>query len=110
MASSRIKALLPRLSVCAGIGLSLVVGASAALAQLPSTQLFAVYPAGGKQGTTVNLKIASGADQEGVDKLHFSHPGITAQPKMTDATPVNPTPEPIAGQFVVTIAGNVPPG
>lgn len=106
MASSRLNSVRAILA----IGVSLALSASAALAQLPSTQLFAVYPAGGKIGTTVHLKIASGADQEGVDKLHFSHPGITAKAKMTEATPANPTCEPIAGQFEVTIAGNVPPG
>src|SRR5437763_1461081 len=68
--------------VALALSLSLALGTSVTVAQLPSAQLFAVYPAGGQVGTTVNLKIASGADQEGVDKLHFSHPGITAKPKM----------------------------
>ena len=57
----------------------------AARAQLPVTQLFAVSPPGGRQGTAVDLTITSGADLDGVKALYFSHPGITASPKMSPA-------------------------
>ncbi|HVX63924.1 MAG TPA: PPC domain-containing protein, partial [Pirellulales bacterium] len=83
---------------------------SAAWAQLPQVQLLAVSPAGGKQGTTVDLTVSAGADLDGVSQLYFSHPGIKAAQK-TSAPGVLPLPpEPLANQFSVTIAGDVPPG
>lgn len=82
----------------------------AALAQLPVTQLSAVSPCGGQQGTTVELTISSGANLEGVKSLSFSHPGITAAPKMAPpALPELPA-TPIANQFTVIIAADVPVG
>ena len=51
-----------------------------------------------------------GNDLEDVDKLLFSHPGITATAKMSTPTEFEKTPKPLAGQFTVTIAGDVPPG
>jgi hypothetical protein len=85
----------------AGISLLLVQPASA---QLPASQLFALYPPGGKQGTQVEVKLPAGADLEGVDRLVFSHEGITAQVSQ------DPEGKPIANQFQVTIAEAVPPG
>ena len=82
---------------------------SAALAQLPVTQLTSVFPPGGKPGTTVEVTL-SGNDLEDVDKLVFSHGGITGAPKMSMPTEFEPTPKPLAGQFTVQIAADVPPG
>ncbi|HJT36731.1 MAG TPA: PPC domain-containing protein [Pirellulales bacterium] len=74
------------------------------------TQLSAVSPCGGQQGTTVDLTISSGANLEGVKALSFSHPGITAAQKMA-APPLPELPAtPIANQFMVTIAADVPAG
>src|SRR5207248_184621 len=79
-------------------------------AQLPVTQLFAVSPCGGKQGATVDLTIAAGADLDGVDRLYFSHPGISAARKLAELKPLQTTPDPLPNQFTVTIAADVPPG
>ena len=84
--------------------------ASPVFAQLPNVLLGALSPAGGKQGTTFDLSISSFADLDGVDRLVFSHPGITAVPKMSAPTPFQKTPQPILGQFTVTIAADVPVG
>lgn len=81
-----------------------------AMAQLPVTQLFAVSPPGGRQGTTVDLTITAGADLDGVKALYFSHPGITAAPKMTPAPLAELPAAPVANQFTVAIAPEVPPG
>jgi hypothetical protein len=94
-------------ALCAGL---LALAPLSLFAQLPATQLLAISPPGGKQGTTVELKIAAGADTDGVDRLHFSHPGIKAAPKMGDAPIYGGTAQPLAGQFTVTIAADVPPG
>jgi hypothetical protein len=86
-----------------------LVIASASFAQLPSTQLTAVFPPGGKQGTSVEVTV-SGADMDDVDRLLFNHGGITATPKMAAPSDLMPTPQPVPGAFTVQIAGDVPPG
>jgi hypothetical protein len=96
---------LNRLLVCA---LALSLSASAA-AQLPVTQLTSIFPPGGKPGSTVDVTVG-GNDLEEADKLLFSHPGITAAAKMSTPSEFEKTPKPLAGQFTVTIAADVPPG
>lgn len=81
--------------------LAVVVAGSTARAQLPQTRLYAVAPSGGQVGQTVELRVTAGDDLEEVDKLIFSHPGITAAPK---------TPGQFDNTFVVTIAADVPIG
>ena len=89
---------------------SLVLGMPlVALAQLPTAQLSNVFPLGGKQGVTVEVTVA-GTDLDDADKLVFNHPGIAAQPKMNPVSDLEKTARPMANQFVVTIAGDVPPG
>ncbi|MCA9076900.1 MAG: PPC domain-containing protein [Planctomycetaceae bacterium] len=80
--------------------------ASTTLAQavcLPSPRLLTTTPMGGQVGTTVEVTI-SGQDVEDVDLLTFSHPGITAEAKVDDQG------EPIANQYIVTIAEDCPVG
>lgn len=94
----------------AALGLAMFAGlvtipTSPASAQLPATRLFAAFPPGGQVGTTVDLTITSGQELEEIQRLIFNHPGITAVPKMQD---VAGKPQPVANQFVVTIAANVP--
>ena len=90
--------------------LPLVLLAAAALglplaqAQLPIPQLSTISPPGAKVGTSVDVKVA-GVDLDDLASLQFSHPGITAAPKMMEG--MN---KPIAGEFSVKIAGDVPPG
>ena len=62
---------------------------------LPVVRLDTVFPPGGKAGSEVEVTVA-GADFDEVKALHFSNPGITAEPKDK--------------RFVVKIAPNVPPG
>jgi Bacterial pre-peptidase C-terminal domain len=80
-----------------------------AWAQLPATRLYATSPAGGRQGTKVELAITSGADLEGVNRLHFSHAGITSAQK-TQVAEGQTERTPVANQFEVTIAPEVPVG
>lgn len=81
---------------------------SSASGQLPKTQLTSVFPPGGQAGTTVEVVVA-GTDIERLTQLTFSHPGLKASPKMGAATEFEPA-QPVNGQFVVEIAGDVPPG
>ncbi|MCA9117713.1 MAG: hypothetical protein KDA79_21730, partial [Planctomycetaceae bacterium] len=78
-----------------------------AMAQLPQTRIGAVTPPGGQVGTTFDLVVSAGTDLDELDRLVFSHDGITATQKMNgtgeNATPVDKT-------FAVTIDKSVPPG
>ncbi|MCA9097731.1 MAG: hypothetical protein KDA36_05070, partial [Planctomycetaceae bacterium] len=76
-------------------------------AQLPQARLYAVSPAGGQQGTTFDLTLANGIDLDDSFELRFSHPGIKAAVKTQD---VEGKPQPISGQFAVTIDAAVPTG
>src|SRR5690349_15522689 len=89
---------------------ALLAAVEPAGAHLPVTQLFAISPTGGKQGTTVELTITAGADLDGVDRLYFSHPGITAVRKLAPLKPLQTVPDPLPNEFSVTIAADVPPG
>ncbi|MBC8352824.1 MAG: pre-peptidase C-terminal domain-containing protein [Planctomycetes bacterium] len=93
----------------AAIALVLFFAAQSALAQLPASRLDSIFPAGARAGTTVDVKL-TGNDLDDAAELHFSHPGITATPKMAEATAFDKEPQPIPNQFVVTVAGNVPVG
>ena len=54
---------------------------------LPAPRLLTTVPMGGQVGTTVEVTI-SGENLEELDELSFSHPGITAVPKLAaDGTP-----------------------
>ena len=83
-----------------------VFAPSLAQAQLPQTKLFAISPMGGQAGQSFDLSLSSGTDLEEIGKLVFTHPGITAAPKMQD---VNGKPQPVANVFTVAIAPTYPP-
>src|SRR5262245_61173617 len=78
-----------------------------ATAQLPQTRLPAIHPSGAQRGTSVDVTLAGGTDLDEAIQLYFSHPGITATPK---TQMVDGKPEPVAGQFTVTVAPEVPVG
>ncbi len=81
--------------------------ANEAFAQLPQARLNAVFPTGGQRGTSVEVTLAGGVDLDEASYLYISHPGITAVQK---TQVVDGKPQPVAGQFVVTIAADVPIG
>lgn len=70
---------------------------------LPAPRLLTTTPMGGQVGTTLDVTIA-GDNIEDAGLLRFSHPAITAVPKLA-ATGL-----PIPNRFVVTIDKNCPPG
>jgi len=90
------------------LAVALLIGSVATVnAQLPATRLSAVFPPGAQVGTSVDVTITSGVELEEISKLFFNHAGIVATPKMQD---VAGKPTPIANQFTVTVAADVPPG
>jgi hypothetical protein len=89
---------------------SLSVYQSRASAQLPTARLFSIFPAGAKQGTTVEVTI-TGGDLEEVNQLYFDHPGLKAEwiQEMKDGKPV-PVPAVGPAKFKITVAPDVPLG
>src|SRR5688572_4546757 len=80
------------------------------LLQVPQPKIYATQPSGAKAGTTVELKLTSGAELERVDRLLFSHPGIKAERLMRPADRLFPEPRPVDHTFKVAVAADVPPG
>ena len=70
-----------------------------AQAQLPVARLETLFPPGGRVGSQL-IVTAAGADLEEVTRIDFSHPGLVGEHRSTNGP----------GQFVVSIASNVPPG
>lgn len=88
------------------LGLALV---SLAEAQMPTTMLSSVFPPSGQVGTDVEVQIA-GENLDEVSGLQFSHPGITAEQKMTPPDEFSDKPTPVENQFLVKIGKDVPSG
>ncbi|MBT4693847.1 MAG: hypothetical protein HOB73_10930 [Planctomycetaceae bacterium] len=86
-----------------------VFGSHSLLAQLPSTQLSTITPAGGTTGTTVEVTV-SGADQDDLKALVFSHPGVVATQVSTAAGEFDAIPTIVNNKFQVAIAADVPVG
>src|SRR5688572_21576780 len=97
------------LSACAVLCVATLAITESAFGQLPATQLSSIFPPGAKQGATIDFAVA-GTDLDDLEKLVFSHAGITAVQKMTTPTELEPATKPIAGQYTLTIAADVPPG
>jgi hypothetical protein len=79
---------------------------AASLAQevcLPAPRLLTMSPMGGQAGTSFEVTI-TGENIDGANELLFSHPKITAKPKVSDAGKAE------ANTFVVTIAADAPQG
>lgn len=91
------------------LGIALLAMSGRAHAQLPVTELTSIFPPGGQLGSSVELQTTGANQEEGV-RLVFSHSGITAEAKEAKRHEFLPNPQPVAGQFVVSISEEVPPG
>ncbi|MFN9718150.1 MAG: serine protease [Planctomycetota bacterium] len=70
---------------------------------LPLPRLLTTMPMGGQIGTTVEI-VVTGENIEDASELRFTHPGITAAPKL-DAEG-----DQVPDRWLVTISGDCPPG
>lgn len=77
--------------------LLLLCAASLVRAELPLARLDTIFPPGGQSGTKLEVTL-SGRDLDGVNRLLFSHPGISSIPVAS------------ASKFLVTVDSSVPPG
>ena len=98
------------LRLATAIALVVAITSTATFAQLPAPRLYALSQAGGQAGTSFDVTITSAVDTDDARTLVFSHPGITAAPKMMPATAATKSPVKLDGQFTVTIGKDVPPG
>ncbi len=97
------------LAVVLGVAMSTAASSGLVMAQMPVTELHWLSPPGGKAGTSLDVNVAGG-NQEDVTQLLFSHPGIKAEVKQAAVNEFLTAPQPVSGQFTVTIAADVPPG
>ena len=88
----------PRRSVPAVLAMiATCLVASVGHAQLPQARLTAVFPLGAQAGQSVEVSASNGSDLDELDRMSFSHPGITAQLKSGNT-------------FAVSVAADVPVG
>src|SRR5439155_14763786 len=64
------------------------------LPTLPQPRLQSVFPPGAKVGSTVEVTFI-GTDIDEPDALHFSHPGLKAEPVQPPAPPADPKKPPM---------------
>src|SRR5262245_24121841 len=103
--------ILRRLSAAAFLGIAISASAQqAATPQVPQPKIYALQPAGAKIGVNVDVRISSGSDLDGADRLIFSHPGITAKQLSEEPNRIYPQGRAVEGRFKVTVAADVPPG
>ena len=97
-------------SLLIALALEIIAFHHVAMAErLPFTLLTVTQPVGGRAGTTFELRLVGGEHLEGVDELLFSHPGITAEPKLVEVFPGGPDSSE-TNAFLVSIASDVPEG
>jgi hypothetical protein len=78
-------------------------------AQMPAARLSIIFPAGASQGGAVDVAVA-GPDLDEVERLVFTHPGITAAAKRGPLPPFEEAAPLLPGQFRVSVAADVPEG
>ncbi|MBT4691808.1 MAG: hypothetical protein HOB73_00505, partial [Planctomycetaceae bacterium] len=89
--------------------LAFILTSSTSLAQLPNTQLSTIAPAGGTIGTTLEVTV-TGADQDDLQTLVFSHPGLVVTQVSTAAGEFDAAASAVNNKFEVAISVDVPVG
>ena len=85
---------------CIALTCLLMIGIGSTKAQTPS--LSSVFPAGGKSGTTVDLKL-SGKNLKNVGQLFFSHPGIKSRSIKSNMVQIDITSDVPDGEYDVWV-------
>lgn len=84
--------------------------AISAFAQFLPIELRSLSQSGASIGATTAINVVGGDRTDEVDRLQFSHPGITATVQTLDPLPFSQTRLPNYGHFDVTVAADVPAG
>lgn len=92
-----------RIATMCAIALGMTSLATAQSVCIPLPRLLTTTPMGGQAGTSVEITI-TGENIEDASDLHFAHSGITAKHKL-DANG-----QPLANQYILTIAPDCPTG
>ena len=79
--------------------------ATPAFAQMPTAMLSSVFPPGGQIGTETEVAI-TGENLDEATALQFSHPGISAMPKMNPPDEFSPNPTPMANTVPIPQRNN----
>ncbi|MHC4878017.1 MAG: hypothetical protein ACYTGL_16300 [Planctomycetota bacterium] len=87
----------PYVAVICSVFAIVFANSQSALAQLPQTRLYALFPPGAQAGQSIDVTVTNGADLDEISGMRFSHAGIKATHKSGNT-------------FSVAVAGNVQPG
>ena len=98
------------LGVSLALGAALAAPAQQQAPQLPQPKLYALFPAGAKAGAEADVRLSGGAELDRVDRLVFSHPGITSRRVEQPADRFYPQGRPVENRFLVEVKAEVPPG
>lgn len=79
-------------------------------AQFPETQLRVIYPPVAQIGTTANVDVLGQGPLEEIDRLIFSHAGMSANVVPGESDPLTGATRKQFGKFTLSIASDVPPG
>ena len=74
-------------------------------AQLPQARLTAVFPLGAQVGQSVEVSASNGTDLDELDRMSFSHPGITAKLKSGNTFSVSVAADVPVGVYEMTVHG-----
>src|SRR5215213_10197238 len=86
------------------VGVAATAAAQQAAAPgVPQPKIYALQPTGAKAGTTIDVRISSGADLDGAERLLFPHPGITAAVLREEPSRVYPQGRAMEGRFKVGV-------
>ncbi|XZE52460.1 hypothetical protein SH139x_004153 [Planctomycetaceae bacterium SH139] len=89
---------------------STFVAPLAVSAQFLPVELKAIWPHGAAAGSACELSITAGDRLDEIDRLLFSHPGITAEVQTGEPRPFSDHPTIKYGSFNLTVAEDVPAG
>ncbi len=81
-----------------------------AVGQLPVTQFRTLYPPVAGVGSTSTVEVLGGGPLEEVERLLFSHPGISANLQAGETQPVTGETQRAFGKFTLSIPADLPPG
>ncbi|MGN6134235.1 MAG: hypothetical protein ACTHOU_07010 [Aureliella sp.] len=81
-----------------------------AAAQLPVTQLRVLFPPAAHVGSTQAVEVLGQGPLDEIDRLIFSHPGLSANVVAGESNPLTNQTHPVFGKFTLSVASDVPPG